>query len=173
MNIFGVGGPELIAILIIMLVFAGPKRMIHWAYILGQYVAKFRVIWSQTVDLVQQEFDDAGVDIKIPKDLPTRQNLNKSVATAFKPMSQPIQDSLDEVKKDMDSVKSIGDELKNQKVSVMSKKKEETPTPTSKPQTSSTSMGTWGGGEPASKPTSSPENKRADMGTWSSPTTDK
>ena len=74
MNILGVGAAELVAVLLIMLVFAGPKRMIHWSYVLGQHVAKFRKIWSETVDLVQKEFDDAGVDIKLPKEPPTRKS---------------------------------------------------------------------------------------------------
>ncbi|MDE2858349.1 MAG: hypothetical protein OXN94_10935 [Chloroflexota bacterium] len=113
MNIFGVGGAELIAILVIMLVFAGPKRMIHWSYVLGQYVAKFRVIWSQTVDLVQKEFDEAGVDIKLPKEPPTRQNLNRSLGEAMKPMTKPIQDSIDEVKKDVDTLQELSDSLNN------------------------------------------------------------
>lgn len=113
MNIFGVGGAELIAILVIMLVFAGPKRMIHWSYVLGQYVAKFRVIWSQTVDLVQKEFDEAGVDIKLPKEPPTRQNLNRSLGEAIKPMTKPIQDSIDEVKKDVDTFQEVSDSLNN------------------------------------------------------------
>lgn len=111
MNFFGVGGAELLAILIIMLVFAGPKRMIHWSYVLGQHVAKFRAIWSQTVDLVQKEFDEAGVDIKLPKEPPTRQNLNRSLGEAIKPMTKPIQDSIDEVKKDVDSVREVSDTL--------------------------------------------------------------
>ncbi len=115
MNFFGVGGAELIAILVIMLVFAGPKRMIHWSYVLGQYVAKFRVIWSQTVDLVQKEFDEAGVDIKLPKEPPTRQNLNRTLGDAIKPMTKPIQDSLDEVKKDVDAFQEVSDSLNNKK----------------------------------------------------------
>ena len=111
MNILGVGAWELVAILLIMLVFAGPKRMIHWSYVLGQHVAKFRKIWSETVDLVQKEFDDAGVGIKLPKEPPTRKSLNSAVTDAVKPMSQPIQDSLDEVKKDIDSVQAVSDAL--------------------------------------------------------------
>lgn len=115
MNIFGVGAAELVAVLLIMLVFAGPKRMIHWSYILGQHVAKFRRIWSETVDLVQKEFDEAGVDIKLPKEPPTRKSVNQSVRDAMKPMSQPVQDSLDAVKKDLDTVKEVGDSLNNKK----------------------------------------------------------
>ncbi len=39
MNLLGVGVPELVVIFVIMLVFAGPKRMVRWAYVLGQYTA--------------------------------------------------------------------------------------------------------------------------------------
>ena len=151
MNIFGIGGPELLVILIIMLIFAGPKRMIHWAYILGQYLAKFRVIWSQTVDLVQKEFDEAGVDIKLPKEPPTRQNINRAISDALQPMTQPLQESLDEVKKDMESVKAVSDDLK-EKTSLPSDSKPEAVKPT----------------EPETTNNASPS-----LGTWSSPTTDK
>ena len=115
MNVFGVGAWELVAILLIMLVFAGPKRMIHWSYVLGQHVAKFRKIWSETVDLVQKEFDDAGVDIKLPKEPPTRKSMNRTLTDAVKPMTKPVQDSLDEVKKDMDAVKDVSDALNDRK----------------------------------------------------------
>ena len=129
MNIFGVGGPEIMVILVIMLVFAGPKRMIHWSYILGQYLSKFRVMWSQTVDLVQKEFDEAGVDIKLPKEPPTRKNLNKTIADALQPVTKPIQDSMDEVKKDMDSVKAVSDDLKGQTSEISKELKEKTAEP--------------------------------------------
>ncbi len=115
MNILGVGAWEFVAILLIMLVFAGPKRMIHWSYVLGQHVAKFRKIWAETVDIVQKEFDDAGVDIKLPKEPPTRQNLNKTITAAAAPLTKPVQESLDEVKKDIDSVQEVSDALNQKK----------------------------------------------------------
>ena len=135
MNVFGVGAWELVAILLIMLVFAGPKRMIHWSYVLGQHVAKFRKIWSETVDLVQKEFDEAGVDIKLPKEPPTRKNLNKSLTEAVKPMTKPVQDSLDEVKKDMDTFKEVSDSLNDKKpkpASSASQSKDASPVPRGK-----------------------------------------
>ncbi len=171
MNIFGVGGAELIAILVIMLVFAGPKRMIHWSYVLGQYVAKFRVIWSQTVDLVQKEFDEAGVDIKLPKEPPTRQNLNRSLGEAMKPMTKPIQDSIDEVKKDVDTLQEVSDSLNNKapkKADSATSKAPETDTgaPEKKPSKSSDSLKTT--------PAKSPKERAApveatlpNMGAWS------
>jgi Sec-independent protein translocase protein TatA len=96
MNIFGVGGAELVLIFIIMLIVAGPKRMIRWAYVLGQYVGKLRRMWEEVVDMMQKEADSAGLGITIPKELPTKQGITKLVADAVKPyaneLSQPLQD---------------------------------------------------------------------------------
>jgi len=62
MEIFGIGGAELVAILIIMLVVAGPKRMIQWAYVLGQYVAKFRAMWDDLVVLMEEGVQTGRID---------------------------------------------------------------------------------------------------------------
>ena len=167
MNILGVGGPELIAILIIMLVFAGPKRMIHWSYLLGQYLAKFRAMWSQTVDLVQKEFDDAGVGIQLPKEPPTRKNMNKAIANVMKPVTQPVQESLDEVKKDVESLQEVGAELKNKTKTLPSPAAKAKPAP--KPP-EAVGMGSWSGGKSAAAAES---NSNVDMGTWSSGAADE
>ena len=171
MNILGVGGPELAAILIIMLVFAGPKRMVHWSYVLGQHLAKFRRMWSQTVDLVQKEFNEAGVDIQIPKQPPTRQNMNKAITDAMKPVTQPVQESLDEVKKDVESLQEVRDELKNKTQSPppsSTQAKKAAPKPA--PSTEAPAAGSWSGGS-LTKPTESSSNGshggKVDMGTWS------
>jgi Sec-independent protein translocase protein TatA len=104
MNILGIGGAELILILILMLVIAGPKRMIQWAYIMGRWIAKFRVMWSQTVDMVQREFDDAGVGVKLPKTPPTRKDLVKMMEDAVAPANDPLRKTLDEVKSDVEGI---------------------------------------------------------------------
>lgn len=96
MNILGIGGWELVAILLIMLLVAGPKRMVHWAYILGQYVAKFRAMWAETVDIVQKEFDEAGVGIQIPKEPPTRASLNRQAGKALESITRPVQETMNE-----------------------------------------------------------------------------
>lgn len=101
MNIFGIGGMELILILVIMLVVLGPRGMIRWAYKLGQYTAKFRRMWEETVDVLQKEFDEAGVDVQVPRELPTRSNINRAVNQAVQkvaaPVTQPVQEAVDEV----------------------------------------------------------------------------
>jgi len=97
MNIFGVGGMELGLILVIMLIVAGPKRMIRWAYVLGTYTAKLRKMWEETVDYIQKEVDEAGLDVQVPKELPTRANLNREITRMMKPVTAPVEDALKEV----------------------------------------------------------------------------
>lgn len=91
MNFFGIGGTELLVIFAIMLVVAGPKRMIRWAYVLGLYVGKARDMWSQAVSVLQKELDDAGAGIKLPTQPPTRQNISRIVSDVVKPYTQELE----------------------------------------------------------------------------------
>lgn len=102
MNIFGIGGAELILIFLIMLMVAGPQRMIRWAYWLGVYTGKLRKMWAQTMAVVQQEIDAAGVDIQLPKELPTRQNIGQVARQVMKPLTNEFEKA----------AKSVEDELK-------------------------------------------------------------
>lgn len=111
MNIFGIGGAELVVVILIALVVAGPKRMTIWAYQAGKYVGKLRKQWEQVAEVLQKEMESAGVDVQIPKDLPTRQNITKAVTQALKPAmdemeraAQEVQKTVDPVKKDLQSV---------------------------------------------------------------------
>lgn len=110
MEIFGVGGAELAAILIIMLIVAGPKRMIQWAYVLGQYTAKARAMWAETMTYVQKELNEAGMDVELPKNIPTRSGFNseisKQVQKAVSPISKPLQDTLDATKSEVQQIKT-------------------------------------------------------------------
>ncbi|MDX2140185.1 MAG: hypothetical protein SF123_19015 [Chloroflexota bacterium] len=105
MNIFGIGGAELILILIIMLVVAGPKRMIRWAYVLGKYIAMLQKMWGEAAAMIQKEFDAAGVDVEVPKNIPTKADLQRTVVKAIKPVSQPFDDIKQEINKDLSSVR--------------------------------------------------------------------
>ena len=105
MDILGIGGWELVAILLIMLIVAGPKRMISWSYTLGKYVAQLRKMWSETAQVIQKEFDEAGVDIQVPKNIPTRGDLNREIGRALTPVTKPFQESLDATKKEIEGVK--------------------------------------------------------------------
>jgi Sec-independent protein translocase protein TatA len=105
MELFGVGGLELVAILVIMLVVAGPKRMIQWSYTLGKYMAVLRRMWAETAASLQKELDSAGVDVQVPKDIPTRQTLKTEIARMATPLTKPFQEGMDSVKTEIEDVK--------------------------------------------------------------------
>jgi Sec-independent protein translocase protein TatA len=108
MEIFGIGGWELVAILLIMLIVAGPKRMIAWSYTLGRYVAALRAMWGETARALQREFDQAGVDVQVPQDLPTRENLTREVGRVMSQASRPVREPLEsvssEIRRDLTAV---------------------------------------------------------------------
>lgn len=106
MNILGVGDVEILVILVLMLIVLGPKGMMRAAYTLGQYTAKLRRMWAEAVTMLNKEFKDAGVDVKLPKDLPTRGSLNKQVGKALSSVTRPIQETLDEVDSEMKQIKA-------------------------------------------------------------------
>jgi Sec-independent protein translocase protein TatA len=152
MEILGIGGAELIAIMIIMLVVAGPKRMIQWAYILGRYVAKARALWAETMTYIQKEFKDAGVDIELPKEMPTRGGLNRQITSqvekAISPVTKPVQEALDETTSQLKDIK--------QQATIRE--------PSSKPLPV----------KPPSASTKAPSsNGSADFGTWSGDSSDQ
>ena len=62
MNIFGIGTTELIIIFVLMMVVAGPKRMIAWAYVAGQYMAKLRDLWQEASGVLKKELEQAGLE---------------------------------------------------------------------------------------------------------------
>lgn len=68
MDFLGIGGGELLLILILLFTVAGPKRMLQWAYHLGKYVAQFRRMFDETMNAVKKELDVEDLDIR--KDLP-------------------------------------------------------------------------------------------------------
>lgn len=123
MNILGVGGWELLAILIIMLVVAGPKRMLQWSYILGKYLGYMRVMWRDMMQSLQKEFDQAGVDLQVPKDIPTRRDINRFAQSVLDPITTPIQETVDEVNA---SAKELRDSVSTNQSSINGKASEQT-----------------------------------------------
>lgn len=109
MEILGIGMPELIAIFIGMLVIAGPQRMIRWAYTLGQYAGKLQGWWREAAATLQQEMDTAGVNVTIPKDIPTRNSLQRDMRRAFNNLQKPIQEPLRAVKSEMNAALNLDD----------------------------------------------------------------
>lgn len=97
MNVFGMGGTELLIIVLIMLIIAGPKRMLQWAYIAGKWLTQLRVIWGNMMETVQKEMDEAGVNVKLPKDLPTRSDLTRMAGEIMRPVNEPVKQVMDEV----------------------------------------------------------------------------
>jgi Sec-independent protein translocase protein TatA len=92
MNIFGMGEWELLLIVLIMLVVAGPKRMIQWAYVLGKYTAQLQVMFKNTMQALQKEVNAAGVDVQLPDQLPTsREQFRKQITQIAKPLTQPLE----------------------------------------------------------------------------------
>jgi Sec-independent protein translocase protein TatA len=106
MEIFGIGGAELVAILIIMLLVAGPKRMIQWAYVLGQYVAKFRAMWDEVMAGVQKEIEEAGIDMQLPKSIPTRANLLNPMNNVWAGITAPVQEVMKDVSAEIQQTQS-------------------------------------------------------------------
>jgi Sec-independent protein translocase protein TatA len=107
MEFLGIGGWELVAILLIMLIFAGPKRMIQWSYVLGRWIGVARNMWAQTAQQLQQELNQSGLDIEIPKDIPTRASIGGSVAKFVSDVSKPVVEPLNEVRGELESARSV------------------------------------------------------------------
>lgn len=158
MNFFGIGGAELILILIIMLAVAGPKRMILWSRILGQYVGKFRVMWSQTVDMIQKEFDSAGLDVQLPKEPPTRRSVTNLASSIAKPISSPVQNAMKEVENELNQVK---------KEAGLDEKVDLSAPPAS--PSGNADYGAWSLNDPAAGSPQEPSNGSASLGSWSNP----
>src|SRR5947199_5311736 len=63
MNFLGIGPGEILVVFIIMLVVAGPKRMIQWAYQIGRYTAQIRAMFQEAMDQFQKELNVADLDL--------------------------------------------------------------------------------------------------------------
>lgn len=113
MNFLGMGGPEFLVLLVIALIIAGPKRMVQWLYILGRWLAKLRAIWDEAVLALQRELNESGVDVEIPRELPTRATLNRMAMDALKPLSDPLKDVAQEVQKTGDEIKGAAREVQS------------------------------------------------------------
>jgi Sec-independent protein translocase protein TatA len=171
MNILGVGMGELFLVLMIMLIVAGPKRMIAWAFVLGKYMAQLRRMWSQAMDVLQKEFDDAGMDIKLPRDIPTRNDVNKFAADVMKPMTDPLEEASREVKEVTRTAQKEVEDLKKTKIledvkAQPRQMKVNIPTPTKKTEPKPEEVPA----EPEATPPDEPNAEEESFGTWSNTT---
>ena len=98
MNFLGVGGTELLLILLIALIVAGPRRLIAWSYQLGRWLARVQRLWAESARMLQRELDDAGVDVTVPRQIPTRRGLNQQLKSAIRRAAAPIQEPLEELR---------------------------------------------------------------------------
>jgi sec-independent protein translocase protein TatA len=95
---FGIGGGEFVLILMLVLIVAGPKRMIQWAYQLGVYTAKLRQMWTTTMVQLQREVNASGVKLDLPKELPTsRQELARQVLNLTQSVTEPLNETAKEL----------------------------------------------------------------------------
>ncbi len=147
MNIMGMGIPELLVILLIAMIVAGPKRLMQWAYISGRFMGQMRVMWGQMMSSIQREFDDAGLDIKMPKDPLNRSQVQQFTRDALRPLSDPMRQAMHDYEREARALeKEIreADKLDVEEVtddSAEIKKAASPPPPAQKPK----SFGTWGG----------------------------
>jgi Sec-independent protein translocase protein TatA len=179
MEIFGIGGFEVALVIIIALVVAGPSRMAVWARTLGRWVAKMRQLWSVTAAQLQRELDDAGVDFKVPREIPTRraivQELSRSSTVAE--FRKPIDEIQSALKEGQDAAREVSDTLRGpakevhavrNEVENAARFKPVRPMPVrpdrpAVPPTPAEGFGTWGGGAEQPPPLPMPP---ADLGTW-------
>lgn len=154
MNFFGIGGAELVLIILIMLIVAGPKRMLRWSYILGVYAGKARDLWAQTATMLQKELDDAGTGITLPKTPPTRRDITRMVSEAAKPYTQDLENTWKETQSAVT--------IQPPKKAIVAKTavKNDAPAPVS-PAKTEPSLGAWGSADNAT-----PSGNDA-LGTWS------
>ncbi len=104
MNILGVGPAEVIVILIIMLVVAGPKRMVQWAYQLGRYTAQLRAMFQETMNAVQKELAESGLDVT--KDLPSIPRSFDIVSEAAKVINAEVSEATTSINATLSSTTS-------------------------------------------------------------------
>lgn len=175
MDILGVGGWELVAIILIMLVVAGPKRMISWSYTLGKYVAQLRHMWAETAEMLQKEFDEAGVDVHVPKDIPTRATLNQEIGRALTPVTKPFQESLDATKRELESTqKAVSSATKFDVPPLMKPNTPPVSTPAAKPVTPAAPETPAVDSAPvAPQETPATTSSNGKYGTWSQPSDKK
>jgi len=172
-DFLGIGVPELILILILALIVAGPKRMLAWSYQLGRWVAALRQMWSQTARMLQQEFDEAGVDVRVPQDIPTRADIRREVARVVDKYGAPIHEPIADVQRDLTEMidaanQAAGKPSWAQLGPAPSAPKPNTPAAPNR----LAEMGRAGTAAPA--PSAPPAtNGDPDLGTWSNPPVDQ
>ncbi len=119
MNIFGIGPTELVLVLLIMLMVAGPKRMARWAYVMGIYVGKLREMWGETSAVLKKELAEAGIEPEVVDSFGQMANprtrrtavsgqLDKLVGDMKKPIEESLKPVEDALKPVETTLKDVG-----------------------------------------------------------------
>lgn len=171
MEILGIGGWEIVAILLLLLIVAGPKRMIAWSYTLGKYLAILRGMWAETAAMLQKELRQAGLDVEVPKEPPTKSTITRTITTTITKAAAPVTEPLRETQKQL----SISDLMGPMTPRSLNKPVNDQPAPPATngtangapPASNGASFGAWGGA-PASpaRPDSPPPKEDSDFGAW-------
>ncbi|GAB4571060.1 MAG: hypothetical protein Kow0077_06680 [Anaerolineae bacterium] len=114
MNILGIGPTELVIVLLIMLMVAGPKRMARWAYVMGVYMAKLRAMWEETSTVIKKELAEAGVEPEVVETLGQMANPRTRRAAVSSQLDglvadfkRPVEESLKPVEAALKEVGSV------------------------------------------------------------------
>jgi len=166
----GVGILELLVVLVLALIVAGPQRMIAWSYTLGRWINLIRRLWGQTAVALQQELDAAGVDVQVPKDIPTRDDLQREVGRVVNKYGAPLSEPLNEVKGDLASITrtaaSVDEELTENAAKTQSAIAGLKSTRPTKPITSAVPRPVQGGGHKLAELGKTAPAAAPDLGTW-------
>lgn len=139
MSLFGVGIMELVLVVVIALIVAGPKRMLQWAYLTGRFIAQVQHTWSKAVSAMQKEFDEAGVDLHLPKDPMNPQEMRRFKEEALKPIREPMEQAIRDYQDEQRSLHNEIKQIGNEAVSDL----REGENPTAPPPDDNNSFGTW------------------------------
>lgn len=156
MELFGIGFWELIAILLLALIVAGPQRMILWSRHFGRFMARAMNEYRKAADQLQREVDQMGLDVQIPRTPPTKRELGQTLSQVATKLTAPVNEPIREIEKTMSEVRREAQNAAadtNALVPALKKAAESeddtapAPTPDKPPQKDD--FGTWGGGSPS------------------------
>lgn len=164
MELFGVGGTELILIIIIAMVVAGPKRVAQWMYYVGKFVARLQRMWSEMMQVIQQELKESGMDIELPKTPPTRQSINQTARNMLKPYTQELDEAQKDIERNLEAVQREA----NIKQNVMISNQIKQSTSLANPMSSSSQNGNQPTLDSSSNGNIPPAELPRPFGTWSS-----
>ena len=164
MELFGVGGTELILIIIIAMVVAGPKRVAQWMYYVGKFVARLQRMWAEMMQVIQQELKESGMDIELPKTPPTRQSINQTARNMLKPYTQELDEAKKEIERDLEAVQREANIKQNVLISNQIKQSASLANPVTQPSQNDNQPPS----NTSSNGNTTPTESSSTFGTWSS-----